>query len=236
MALRPILQTSRLQLRPFVPEDAPLVQQLASDREVALPTLGIPHPYPEGAAARWIDAQAAEFDSGRGLTLAIVLKEGHELVGSISLIGLSATHQRAELGYWMAKHRWSMGYCTEAAQGLVGYAFSSLKLHRIEANCLRRNVRSARVLQKLGATPEGCLRERVCQSGRYEDLVMFGLLASEWRGPPVALQPVSTPLPTDKARRPGKGMSLTPARSVPAGSSSDPAPARPPRSPVPPGR
>lgn len=236
MALRPILQTSRLQLRPFVPDDAPLVQQLASDREVALPTLGIPHPYPEGAAARWIDAQAAEFDSGRSLTLAIVLKEGHELVGSISLIGLSAVHQRAELGYWMAKHRWSMGYCTEAAQGLVGYAFSSLRLHRIEANCLRRNVRSARVLQKLGATPEGCLRERVCQSGQYEDLVMFGLLAREWRGPPVAMRPTQVSEHAAATRLPAKAATLIPAGPAPAGSSSDPGPARPPRSPAPPGR
>jgi ribosomal-protein-alanine N-acetyltransferase len=99
MALRPVLQTTRLQLRPFVPDDAPWVQRWAADPEVALPTMGIPHPYPDGAAERWIAEQALEFDSGRGLTLAIVSKEGHELVGSISLVALSVSHRRAELGY-----------------------------------------------------------------------------------------------------------------------------------------
>ena len=41
----PTLQTKRLLLRPFVLADAPTVQRLAGDREVASTTLTIPHPY-----------------------------------------------------------------------------------------------------------------------------------------------------------------------------------------------
>ncbi len=48
----PTLRTERLLLRAFAPEDAPDVQRLVGDREVAR-TLPVPHPYEDGMAARW---------------------------------------------------------------------------------------------------------------------------------------------------------------------------------------
>ena len=54
MTAQPTLHTSRLTLRPFTLDDAPAVQRLASAYEVALNTLLIPHPYPDGAAEEWI--------------------------------------------------------------------------------------------------------------------------------------------------------------------------------------
>ena len=51
MTSRPVLTTSRLTLRPFTLDDAPSVQVLVSDYDIALNTLTIPHPYPEGGAA-----------------------------------------------------------------------------------------------------------------------------------------------------------------------------------------
>ncbi|HEX7706188.1 MAG TPA: GNAT family N-acetyltransferase, partial [Thermoanaerobaculia bacterium] len=60
----PILRTSRLVLRPLETTDAPAIQRLAGDREIALNTLVIPHPYPDGVAEAWIEEQKqqGEFD------------------------------------------------------------------------------------------------------------------------------------------------------------------------------
>lgn len=67
---RPVLRTARLELRPFVLEDAPRVTELAGAREIADTTLTIPHPYPEGAAEGWIAAHQQAWEAGSGLTLA----------------------------------------------------------------------------------------------------------------------------------------------------------------------
>ncbi|MFL6246331.1 MAG: GNAT family N-acetyltransferase, partial [Thermoanaerobaculia bacterium] len=65
MTQQPTLRTPRLTLRPFTLDDAPAVQRLASAYEVALNTLLIPHPYPDGAAEAWIAQHQANFDENR---------------------------------------------------------------------------------------------------------------------------------------------------------------------------
>jgi len=68
----PVLETARLRLRPFTLADAPLVEVMAGDRRVALPTLNIPHPYPAGLAAQWIGSHAMSAAEGRFYTWADV--------------------------------------------------------------------------------------------------------------------------------------------------------------------
>ena len=80
MTQQPTLRTSRLILRPFQDSDAPAVQRLASAREVALNTLTVPHPYPDGTAEKWIASQRDEFENGMLHNFAAVA--GEELVGS----------------------------------------------------------------------------------------------------------------------------------------------------------
>jgi len=68
-------------LRPFPLADAPRVQQFAGAREVALNTLTIPHPYPDGAAEEWIESHDAKFAEG---TINFAIDDG-DLVGAIGL-------------------------------------------------------------------------------------------------------------------------------------------------------
>src|SRR5687768_17427188 len=97
----PTLTTPRLILRPFTVEDAPAVERLAGSREVADTTLSIPHPYPEGGGAAWIETHAATWKSGKGFTLAIALRETPDaLIGAIGL-SIDRDHSRGELGYWI---------------------------------------------------------------------------------------------------------------------------------------
>ena len=63
---------------------------------------------------------------------------------------------------------------------MVDYGFRVLGLERIYANYLARNPASGRVLHKLGLQQEGLLRRHRRKFGRYEDLVVCGVLKSEW--------------------------------------------------------
>ena len=89
MATRPTLETERLILRPFRPEDAAEVQQLAGDRAVADTVLNIPHPYEDGMAEEWISRHQEMFDEDKGVTFAVTGKEDGRLMGAISLMGIT---------------------------------------------------------------------------------------------------------------------------------------------------
>lgn len=131
-------------------------------------------------AEAWIATQADAFDRGELAAFALDMKLGGRLIGAAGLT-IHRGDDRAELGYWVARPEWGKGYATEAAGAMLRYGFVALGLHRIHADCLSRNPASARVLEKLGMTFEGRLREHAKKSGTYEDLDCYGILRSEYR-------------------------------------------------------
>lgn len=169
------LRTARLTLRPFTPADAPAVQRLASAYEVALNTLMIPHPYPEGMAEQWIAKHQADYEENRIHHFAI---DDGELAGAIGLV--MKGDGIAEIGYWVGVPFWGRGYASEAAVEVIRYGFDECNLHRIFAGHFTRNAASGRVLQKAGLTYEGTLRHHVCKWGEYLDIAFYGLLRAEW--------------------------------------------------------
>jgi RimJ/RimL family protein N-acetyltransferase len=151
---------------------------LASAWEVADTTLNIPHPYPDGAAAQWINTLQPNFEAGTGVTFAIVLREQNTLCGAISL-GINQKHVRAEMGYWLGVPFWNQGIVTEAARAVLRYGFDQIKLHRIHAFHFARNPASGRIMQKIGMRYEGTLRHHDRKGDHWEDLVSYGILADE---------------------------------------------------------
>jgi ribosomal-protein-alanine N-acetyltransferase len=178
---QPTLETERLVLRPFVQEDARLVQRLCSDFAIADTTLNIPHPYEDGMAEAWISSHEVEHQAGSMAIFAVVEREGGQLCGAVGC-SIQTAHDSGELGYWIAADRWSRGYATEAGGAMLSYLFEHSRLHRVEARHLVRNPASGRVMQKLGMRAEGVLREAVKKWGRYEDVAQYGILRREWLG------------------------------------------------------
>lgn len=176
---RPVLNTERLTLRLFEPADAPAVQQLAGAYEVALNTLTIPHPYPEGEAAEWIASNEKMFEEGKMINLAIVVRDTGEVAGSIGLV-LTPQHDKAEIGYWIGVPYWNRGYATEAARALIDFGFAECKLNRIDAGHFDRNPSSGRVMQKAGMQYEGRLRQYIKKWDHYLDVDYYAILRSEW--------------------------------------------------------
>jgi RimJ/RimL family protein N-acetyltransferase len=181
LARQPTLQTERLLLRPLVPGDAPAVQALAGEREVAYNTLHIPHPYPDGAAEKWIGTLPVAYDCGESVVFGVALRDGGALVGTCGLT-LELAHARAEIGYWIGRPYWGRGLATEAAHATVEYAFTRLGIRRVHAHYYTRNPASGAVMRKLGMKHEGTLRAHVLKWGVFEDIEIFGVLRDEWGG------------------------------------------------------
>jgi RimJ/RimL family protein N-acetyltransferase len=176
----PDLQTARLVLREFALEDAPHVQRLVGEWEVAHTLLIVPHPYEDRMAQEWIATHRPAYEAGERVTWAVTLREEGALVGSITL-HLHPPHDNAELGYWIGKPYWGLGYATEAAKEVVRYGFEDLDLHRIHASHFGSNPASGKVMRKVGMSPEGVRPEHYKKWETYEDRVDYGLLARDWR-------------------------------------------------------
>ncbi len=101
----------------------------------------------------------------------------------IGAAGLDVAEEacQATLGYCLSARAWGRGYATETARALVGFGFDVLLLHRIQAGCDPENAASARVLEKVGMTLEGRLRDDARIRGEYRDTLVFGILEHEWR-------------------------------------------------------
>ena len=177
---QPILKTERLRLRPFSLDDAPKVQKLAGDKEIARTTLLIPHPYKDGDAEIWINTHKPMLEKGKSITYAIVLKDTDELIGAIGLT-LSKDYDHAEIGFWIGVPYWGRGFCTEAAMRVLKYGFEEHKLNRIFANHMTSNPASGKVMENIGMSYEGCCRQHVKRWGEYHDIKLYGILKSDYR-------------------------------------------------------
>lgn len=177
---QPTLQTQRLILRPFTLADAPDVQRLAGDRDIAATTLLIPHPYEDGMAEAWIQTHPAAFAERKAVTFAIAIRETEQLCGAMGL-RIDGGNNNAELGYWIGKPYWGRGYCTEAAKAVLQYGFEVLQLHRIHASHFVQNPASGRVMQKIGMSYEGHCRQHTLKWGQYEDIKLYSILKSDWQ-------------------------------------------------------
>lgn len=177
MTAQPTLRTDRLVLRPFDLADAPTVQRLAGEREVADTTLTLPHPYLDGMAESWIGGHPEAWGRRERVTFAITAATDG-LVGAIAL-ALATQHRRGELGYWIGRPFWNRGYATEAARAVLAFGFETLELNRIHASHLARNPASGRVMVKAGMRFEGTRRQHIVKAGRAEDLADYALLRGD---------------------------------------------------------
>ena len=78
---------------------------------------------------------------------------------------------------------WGRGYAVEASRVLLDFAFNTLGLHRVWGKCHSANGASARVMEKLGMTREGTIREHVWMRDHWRTSYLYGILDREWPTP-----------------------------------------------------
>jgi ribosomal-protein-alanine N-acetyltransferase len=110
-------------------------------------------------------------------------EDEHMVIGRIALGGvlLGAFHN-AYLGYWIDADHQGRGLTTEAVLAATAFAFTTVRLHRVQAAVMPNNAPSLRVLEKAGYRREGFAERYLCIAGKWEDHVLFAMTAEEWKG------------------------------------------------------
>ncbi|MEI6729378.1 MAG: GNAT family protein [bacterium] len=103
-------------------------------------------------------------------------------IGQITLKCKDFTAKKYELTYWISTDHAGRGYMTEAVRSLEKVAFEDYRINKIEVMADSGNIASNRVIQKLGYTLEGVLREdKFSQHYKtYRDVNTYGKLAKEY--------------------------------------------------------
>ena len=102
------------------------------------------------------------------------------LVGGLTLGNIRrGVAQAGSLGYWMGAAYARQGLMTAAVRAIAGFAFGTLRLHRIEAACIPGNIPSIRLLEKCGFSREGYAREYLCINGVWQDHLLYARLRDD---------------------------------------------------------
>lgn len=144
----------------------------------------VPYPYGPADARAYLLARHDALHTGTGAPFAIVLAADRDhLLGSISLMRFSWKDARAEVGYWLAKEARGQGHVTRAVRLITDWGFRSLALERIDLMAATDNPASQRVAERCGFTREAVLRSYLLGRDGRQDMVAFGLLATDaWVG------------------------------------------------------
>jgi RimJ/RimL family protein N-acetyltransferase len=148
----PGLESERLLLRPPEFRDVPAITTWIGDFDVAKNLASVPHPYREEDAREFVSRSVMTRARGEGFCFVIERKADGVFMGCC---GLTLKGGRFELGYWLGKPFWGEGYATEAAKKVVSFAFRELRAEGLWAGWFHDNPASGRVLEKLGARPDG---------------------------------------------------------------------------------
>lgn len=179
----PPLETPRLRVRPLAEHDLPDLLAVNGDAEV---TRFLPYPawasLADGQA--WYGRMTALQAAGSACQLVVIDKASNAVVGTCLLFRFDAASSRAELGYVLGRAFWGRGCMAEALGAVIDHVFGHALLRRLEAEVNPANAASTRLLQRLGFTQEGLLRQRWVSRGQPYDVAVFGLLTHEWRGAP----------------------------------------------------
>ncbi|MGI0053870.1 MAG: GNAT family N-acetyltransferase [Thermoplasmata archaeon] len=133
---------------------------------------------------RWISELLERAAAGTDLPFAVRHLGSDRAIGMTRFLNIRREDGCVEVGgSWYAPRFWRTAVNTESKYLLLRHAFEAEACHRVEFKTDLRNERSQRAIARLGAVPEGTLREHLrLPDGHFRSSVYYGLLASEWPG------------------------------------------------------
>jgi ribosomal-protein-alanine N-acetyltransferase len=178
----PTLTTEHLRLRALQATDAPSIFPIKGDPQVTTPYAQEPHASLADSAA-WISRIQETYNAREGIVWGITQHGNDSVIGTCLFWNFTTDRRCVELGYELLRAAWGQGVAREAVTAVMAYGFHTLHLHRVEAVVMSGNPASTHLLQHLGFTHEGTLRQREWFQEQPLDHLYYGLLAQEWGVP-----------------------------------------------------
>jgi ribosomal-protein-serine acetyltransferase len=118
-------------------------------------------------------------ESQEGLVLGI-FSEGR-IIGELGMHNWNHSLKKAQIGYWLTADHEGKSILYKCLTKFLDFLFESVGLNKIEIHFVPQNKRSGKVAERLGCKIEGLLRQSYLRNGNLEDLVIAGLLRTDWQ-------------------------------------------------------
>jgi len=174
----PVLTSDSVTLRELELSDAPSLLAMLTTEEVT--RFISPPPTTIEGFERFITWTRLHRAAGQGVCFAVVPKGMSAAVGMFQLRSLDQGFSTAEWGFALGSPFWGTGLFIDGAQLVVGFAFDTIGVHRLEARASVQNGRGNGALRKLGAVQEGVLRRSFLRHGQYHDQALWSILDTDW--------------------------------------------------------
>jgi RimJ/RimL family protein N-acetyltransferase len=178
------LETERLTLRRFTPDDVENLVELDSDPDVMLYINGGRPTARDEIENEVLPAFLAYYERFAGYGFwAAVEKSTDRFVGWFHFRPApDAPPGEVELGYRLHRSAWGKGYATEGSQALIDNGFAELGVERVFATTMTVNVASRRVMEKAGLKFVRTFHQPWPDyiEGQEQGDVEYALLRSEW--------------------------------------------------------
>lgn len=177
----PLIETERLVLTLPAPLDAARMLAYVEENREHLRRWSPPPPdgfYTESFWRERLARAREEFEQGQSMRLVLFdrMDAAGRVVGVCNFSNIMrGPFQACFLGYHLDHRAEGRGLMSEALTAAIAYAFEHLRLHRVMANYIPRNERSAKVLRRLGFTIEGYARDYLLINGVWEDHILTAL-------------------------------------------------------------
>ena len=133
---------------------------------------------------RRLEIQASAYEAGLAMHFALLTLDGQLMIGACNFSGIiRGAFQACYLGYHIDEAHQGQGLMQEGLEAGIGYMFDVQNLHRIMANYIPGNERSARLLERLGFEREGYAKAYLNIAGRWQDHVLTALVNPGFEAP-----------------------------------------------------
>jgi [ribosomal protein S5]-alanine N-acetyltransferase len=170
----PALEDGRIRLRRWLESDLECVRQAATDPRIPRGTT-VPSDFTTSDGLAFIHRQWSRADRGEGVSQAIVDIGADRAIGLVSFVLRSQPHVGG-LGYWVVPGARGSGVAKAAVRLVIPWALATFDLWRLEAWVEPQNTASQRVLESVGFSHEGLLRNFLSIRGTASDALVYSVV------------------------------------------------------------
>jgi ribosomal-protein-alanine N-acetyltransferase len=175
----PVLSGKRVTLREMRASDAASLFAMLTTEEVS--RFISPPPTTVEGFERFIAWTLRQRAAGVYACFAVTLSGFDTAIGIFQVRESEPGFGTAEWGFAIGSPFWGTGVFQDGAELVLGFAFNTLVVHRLEARAAVLNGRGNGALLKMGAVQEGVLRKSFQRNGRFLDQVLYAIIEDDYR-------------------------------------------------------